>query len=71
MATTEFDISLPSIKQLQNWIKQTTTVEFKLLSGDLITGRVFWQDHNCVSILDGDGKQITVWKHAIAYMKAV
>jgi host factor-I protein len=70
MATTEFDLSLPSIKQLQSWIKQTTITEFKLLTGETITGKVFWQDHNCVSVLVGDGEQITIWKQAIAYMKA-
>lgn len=69
MTKIEFDTTLPSIRQLQNWIKQKTTVEFKLVSGDLITGRVFWQDSNCVSILDANNEQITVWKLAIAYMK--
>jgi host factor-I protein len=71
MATTDFDISLPSIRQVQNWIKQTTTVEFKLMNGDLLTGRVFWQDHNCVSIMDVDNHQITIFKQAIAYMKPI
>jgi len=70
MATTEFDLSIPSIRQLQSWIKQTTTTEFKLVTGELITGRVFWQDHNCVCLLDREENQITIWKQAIVYMKA-
>ncbi|MDD1469026.1 RNA-binding protein hfq, partial [Dolichospermum sp. ST_sed5] len=37
--------------------------------GDLITGRVFWQDHNCICIFDGNNEQITVWKQAIVYIK--
>ncbi|HLO84030.1 MAG TPA: RNA-binding protein hfq [Nostocaceae cyanobacterium] len=70
MTATEFDTSIPSVRQVQTWIKEKTAVEFKLVTGDLITGRVFWQDHNCVSILDANNQQITAWKHAIAYMKA-
>jgi host factor-I protein len=69
MPATEFDTTLPSIRQIQNWIKQKATIEFKLVTGDLITGRVFWQDINCVSIIDANNEQITVWKIAIAYMK--
>jgi host factor-I protein len=69
MPATEFDTTLPSIRLLQNWIKQKAAVEFKLLTGDLITGRVFWQDINCVCILDANNEQITIYRAAIAYMK--
>ncbi|BAZ82730.1 MAG: hypothetical protein VKL60_12100 [Sphaerospermopsis sp.] len=69
MPATEFDTTLPSIRQLQNWIKQKATVEFKLMTGDVIVGKVFWQDINCVSIVDANNEQISVWKMAIAYMK--
>ena len=71
MSATEFDPTLPSIRQLQNWIKGKSTVELKLVTGDVITGTVFWQDVNCVCILDGNSQQTTVWKMAIAYMKGV
>ena len=58
----QFDIGLPSNRQVQKWIKDQIT-------GDLITGWVFWQDHNCTSVFDGNNEQITVWRQAIAYMK--
>ncbi|AFZ56692.1 hypothetical protein H6G54_17320 [Anabaena cylindrica FACHB-243] len=70
MATTDFNTSLPSIRQVQTWIKQKPTVEFKLVTGDLIIGQVFWQDHNCVCIVDSNNEQIIVWKLAIVYMKS-
>jgi len=69
MTTNQFDIGLPSIRQVQNWIKEKITVEFRLMTGDLITGRVFWQDHNCISVFNANNEQITVWRQAIAYMK--
>jgi host factor-I protein len=70
MPATEFDTTLPSIRLLQNWIKQKAAVEFKLLTGDVITGTVFWQDINCVCVLNPNNEQITVYRTAIAYMKA-
>ncbi|BAY78851.1 hypothetical protein NIES25_53300 (plasmid) [Nostoc linckia NIES-25] len=66
---TEFDTSLPSIRQVQILIKQTTPAEFKLVTGDAIAGRVLWQDPHCVCIVDENSEQITVWKQAIAYIK--
>jgi len=69
MATTDFDTSLPSIRQLQNLIKQAAVVEFKLLAGDLLTGKIIWQDPGCVCIADETGQQTTIWKQAIAYFR--
>jgi host factor-I protein len=66
---TDFDTSLPSIKQVQNLIKQTMPVEFKLLTGDVLTGRVLWQDAHCICIADENSQQTTIWKQAIAYIK--
>jgi host factor-I protein len=70
MAITEFDTSLPSIRQVQNLIKQAATVEFKLLTGDVITGRILWQDPNSVCVADENSRQITISKPAIAYFQA-
>jgi host factor-I protein len=69
MTTNQFDTSLPSTRQVQKCIKEKIKVEFKLITGDLITGQIFWQDHNCISIFDDNNEQITVWKQAIAYIK--
>jgi host factor-I protein len=66
---TEFDTTLPSIRQVQTLIKQTTPVELKLLTGDVLTGRVLWQDPQCVCIADENSQQTTIWKQAIAYIK--
>jgi host factor-I protein len=69
MATTEFDTSLPSIRQVQTLIKQAATVDLKLLTGDLLTGRILWQDPQCVCIVDENSQQTTIWKQALAYIK--
>ena len=69
MTINQFDTSLPSIRQVQKWIREKVKVEFKLITDDLITGRVFWQDHNCICILNDNNENITLWRQAIAYMK--
>ncbi len=69
MPTTELDISLPSIRQVQNLIKKAAPTELKLLTGDIVTGKVIWQDQYCVCLIDENSQQTTVWKQAIAYIK--
>lgn len=66
---TEFDTSLPSVRQVQNLIKDTGVVEIKLLTGDILTGKVLWQDIQCLMLVDNSGQKVTIWKHAIAYLK--
>ena len=66
---TEFDTTLPSIRQVQNLIKQTTPVELKLLTSDVLIGRILWQDPQCICIADENSQQTTIWKQAIAYIK--
>ncbi|HEY9877153.1 MAG TPA: RNA-binding protein hfq [Leptolyngbyaceae cyanobacterium] len=67
--TTELDTSLPSTRQIQTLISEKPTVEVKLLTGDLITGQVRWQDPNCIAIAAQDGGTLQIWFHAIAYVK--
>ncbi|AFY46158.1 hypothetical protein Nos7524_0236 [Nostoc sp. PCC 7524] len=71
MAITDFDTSLPSIRQVQNLIKQAAALDFKLVTGDLIKGRILWQDPDCICVVDENSQQITIWKSAIAYFKSV
>ncbi|MBW4636522.1 MAG: RNA chaperone Hfq [Iphinoe sp. HA4291-MV1] len=66
---TEFDTSLPSFRQVQNLIQQAVTIQIKLLTGDILTGRIIWQDSQCMCLMDTSSQQTTVWKHAIAYIQ--
>ncbi|ARV62862.1 RNA-binding protein hfq [Nostocales cyanobacterium HT-58-2] len=67
---TEFDTSLPSVRQVQNLIQQAATIQLKLLTGDLLTGRIIWQDAQCVCLVDENSQQTTVWKQSIAYIQS-
>lgn len=65
----EFDTALPSIRQVQTLIKEATIVELKLVTGDLLIGKIRWQDQYCLCLLDQNEQPITIWRQAIAYLR--
>ena len=67
---TEFDTGLPSIRQVQTLIRDQQTVELKLLTGDIFTGIVVWQDAYAIC-LSVDGQTMFAMRTAIAYVKIV
>jgi host factor-I protein len=66
----EFDPGLPSIRQIQSSIKDKREVELKLVTGDLLMGKILWQDSNCICLVDENEQQILIWRQAIAYLKS-
>ncbi len=66
---TEFDTSLPSTRMIQNIIKEKKDVEIKLVSEDLVVGRVMWQDPDCICLVDHYDQATIVWRQSIAYLK--
>ena len=68
-STTIADIATPSVRQMQGYIREKQNLEVKLLTGDVLTGNLFWQDEDCLCLQLSDGKNLTVWKQAIAYLK--
>jgi host factor-I protein len=67
--STELETSLPSVRQVQNLIKEGNEVELKLITGDLLTGKVRWQDPQCICLLDHYDQPTVVWRSAIVFMK--
>lgn len=65
----EFDPGLPSIRQIQNLIKDQQEVELKLSTDDLLVGKIIWQDSNCICLVDHYDQQTIVWRHALIYLK--
>ena len=65
----EFDTALPSIRHVQTLIKQASIVELKVLTGDLLIGKISWQDQNCLCLVDDNNQPTIIWRHAIAYLK--
>ena len=67
--TAELPTGLPSIRQIQTLIRETREVEVKLSTGDLLTGKIRWQDPDCVCLFDHYDQPTVIWKQAIVYMK--
>jgi host factor-I protein len=65
----EFDTSLPSIRQVQTLIADTQEVELKLTTDDLLVGKILWQDVNCICLVDQYEQKTLIWRQAIVYLK--
>lgn len=70
MSSNQFDTALPSIRQVQNLIREKTNVEVKLTTGDTLTGAVSWQDINAICVRAETGENTILMRGAIAYLKA-
>ncbi|MFE1744606.1 RNA-binding protein hfq [Coleofasciculus sp. H7-2] len=67
--TTELETGLPSTRLVQTFVKDGQRVELKLLTNDVLVGKLRWQDQNCICLQDESDRQTLVWRHAIAYVK--
>jgi host factor-I protein len=65
----ELDVNLPSTRHIQTLIKDKIRVEIKLLTADVLIGRILWQDPNCLFFADADEQKISIYRQAIAFVK--
>lgn len=65
----ELNMGLPSTRELQSLIRSEHHVELKLVTGELLVGKIVWQDPNCVCLLDQNEQPILVWRQALVYIK--
>jgi host factor-I protein len=66
---TNLETGLPSVRQVQNLIREGTEVELKLITNDLLTGKIRWQDPECVCLNDHYDQPTIIWRQAIVYVK--
>lgn len=67
--STELDTGLPSIRLIQSLIRDGREVEIKLLTDDLVVGKVLWQDPDYLCVIDHYNQQTLVFRPAIAFIK--
>jgi host factor-I protein len=65
----ELDINLPSTRQIQGSIKDKIEVSIKLVTGDVFTGRIVWQDPDCVFFTDTNDRKTLIYRQTIAYIQ--
>ena len=66
---TELETGLPSIRQIQSLTREGTEVELKLVTGDLLTRKIRWQDQHCLCLMDHYDQPTIVWRQAIVFLK--
>jgi host factor-I protein len=66
----ELDSGLPGVRQVQNYIKDKQEVELKLITDDLIVGKIIWQDPDCLCLLDHYEQPTLIWRQALVYIKS-
>ena len=66
---TEFDTGSPSVKKIQSYIKDKQEVELKLITDDLIVGKILWQDSLCICLEDHYNQSTLIWKQSLVYLK--
>jgi host factor-I protein len=65
----ELDINQPSTRQIQQLIKEKTKLEIKLLTGDVFSGELFWQDADYFCLTDSKSDRMIINKSAVVYLK--
>ncbi|MEO0488118.1 MAG: RNA-binding protein hfq [Cyanobacteria bacterium P01_A01_bin.123] len=66
---TELEVGLPSVHQFQQLIREKQTIDIKMVTGDLLSGTLRWQDPHCMCLDTNDGEAMVLWRSAIAYIK--
>lgn len=70
MPDIEVESNYPSFRLLQGYIKDSQTIELKLLTGEVVAGTLIWQDVHCLCLQSGEPPTSTlVWRQAIAYIQ--
>ena len=64
----EFATGFPSVRQIQNLIRGQQAVEVKLMTGDLLSGHILWQDPQCICLQTEDQSKHQIWKQAIGFL---
>ncbi|MGY6529222.1 MAG: Hfq-related RNA-binding protein [Cyanobacterium sp.] len=66
-----FNTGLPSVRQIQAFIKDKVNVQIGLITSQSTEGKILWQDENCLCILEDGDEKTLIWLSAIAYIKQV
>ncbi len=66
----EFETNFPGVRQIQSYIKDKQPVEIKLNIGEMIEGKILWQDNDCLCLMNEQQQKLLVWKQALVYIKA-
>gem|GEM_PF-6427651 len=46
-----------------------TTLQFKMITGEMLEGKILWYDEQAIRILQSDKSEITLLRQALVYYK--
>jgi host factor-I protein len=67
----ELDFNSPSTRRFQEFVKEKTAIEIRVLTGDGVIGRIAWQDADWLCVLDDRDRSTLVNRSAIAFIRPV
>jgi len=67
--STEMDTALPSIRIVQNFIREKKDIEFQLTTNEKLTGQIRWQDPMYLGVADASGQVTILARQVIAYLR--
>lgn len=67
---TVFNTGFPSVRQIQTFVKNKTSVEIALTTSQTLQGVILWQDQNCVCLSNSSKEKFLIPHHAIVYVKS-
>jgi len=63
------DTSVPSTRALQKLIAEKQSLEIKVVTGDLLVGKLLWQDPEVLCLgLEGE-QRILLWRANVVFIK--
>ena len=66
---TLLDTSLPSVRLLQQYIREQVFLEVKLSNGDQWQGRLLWQDPDCFCLKTSQEETVILWRSALVTLR--
>ncbi|AJD57564.1 Hfq-related RNA-binding protein [Synechococcus elongatus] len=63
------DTSLPSVRLLQQYIREQVFLEVKLNSGDIWQARLLWQDPDCLCLKTPQEETVILWRAALVSLR--
>jgi host factor-I protein len=64
----ELDLNSPSTRLFQRLIRDQITVHLKTQAGEAFSGKLRWQDSDCLCLVCDKGELI-FWRTSLAYLK--
>ncbi len=67
--SSSLETDLPSIRYIQNLIRNSKEVEVLLVTGEKVAGKIRWQDPLCLCVGESTESSTLIWRQAIAAIK--